>query len=129
MSIWTPQASQIRPKPSQNAPQIHPEPSQNPSLEGSWEGVPFISFLFDFWGRFLEAFGLTQASIFAQKTIKKSMKILMIFSIDFRMDFEAKTHPKTCLKSMKIQPEPTTPILWKLARHVGESSIFEGAGR
>ena len=35
MSIWTPQGSQIRPKPSQHAPQIRPEPSQKPPLEGS----------------------------------------------------------------------------------------------
>ena len=53
----------------------------------------------------------------------------MISSIDFRMDFKAKKPPKTCLKSIKIQPEPITLILWKLARHADESSIFEGLGR
>ena len=49
--------------------------------------------------------------------------------MDFRMDFKAKTPPKPCLKSIKIQPEPITQILWKLARHAGESSIFESPGR
>ena len=56
------------------------------------------------------------------------MKVLMIFSIDFRMDFKAKMSPKTCQKCNEIQPEPITQILWKLARHAGESSIFKGSG-
>ena len=74
MSISTPQGSQIPPKPSQNAFQIHPEPSQNPPLEGSWEGIPFTSTSFDFGGRFLEAFGLPQASILAPFSLKKPSK-------------------------------------------------------
>ena len=74
MSIWTPQGSQIRPKPSQHAPQIRPEPSQNRPLEGSWEGVPFINVLFDFWGRFWEAFGVPQGSILAAFSIQKPIE-------------------------------------------------------